>query len=98
MSRDQISGTNGDREMFTFPSSADHEQDWQLYSVAPYSAERSHNICIHTSYHGCIDKDPIFTVSVLYQHTSNPYTVLLYNLHINRGVAVVVQGRLRTLT
>ena len=29
---------NGDREMFIFPCSADHEQDWQPYPVDPYSA------------------------------------------------------------
>ena len=33
----KFSGTHGDRGIF-FPCSAEHEQDWQLYPVDPYSA------------------------------------------------------------
>ena len=29
--------TNADREIFIFPCSADHVQDWQPYPVDPYS-------------------------------------------------------------
>ena len=32
-----FSGANADREMFYFPCSAHHEQDWQPYPVDPYS-------------------------------------------------------------
>ena len=35
----KFSGANGRREkLIYFPFSADHEQDWQPYSVDPYSA------------------------------------------------------------
>ena len=34
----KISGAYGDRRIFIFPCSADHEQDWQPYPVDPYSA------------------------------------------------------------
>ena len=43
--------TNADREIFIFPSSADHEQDWQPYPVDPYC---SCYVCDHT--HLCIFK------------------------------------------
>ena len=33
----KFSGANGDREIFIFPVSADHKQDWQPYPVDPYS-------------------------------------------------------------
>ena len=33
----KFSGTHGDRGIFIFPCSADHEQDWQPYPVDPYS-------------------------------------------------------------
>ena len=32
-----------------FPCSADHEQDWQPYSVDPYSAICDDHTCKHTS-------------------------------------------------
>ena len=35
--RGQFSGANGDGNIH-FPCSDDHEQDWQPYSVGPYSA------------------------------------------------------------
>ena len=42
VSRDKFSGTNrDDRENIFFPRSADHEQDWQPYLVAPYSSAES---------------------------------------------------------
>ena len=37
VSRDQILRRERDREIFIFPCSADHEQDWQPYPVDPYS-------------------------------------------------------------
>ena len=37
---DQILSAN-EQENIHFPSSADHEQDWQPYPVDPYSAECS---------------------------------------------------------
>ena len=33
----KFSGANGDRAIFIFPCSADHEEDWQPYPVDPYS-------------------------------------------------------------
>ena len=36
VSRDQIRRHGGDREIFIFSCSADHEQDWQPYPVDPY--------------------------------------------------------------
>ena len=39
----EFSGANGDREIFSFLCSADHDQDWQPYPVDPYSA-----ICVIT--------------------------------------------------
>ena len=35
----KFSGANGHREIFNFPRSADHEQDWQPYPIDPYSAK-----------------------------------------------------------
>ena len=32
----KLSGANGDKEIFIFPWSADHEQDWQPYPADPY--------------------------------------------------------------
>ena len=55
-------------------------------------------LTIHTCicpYHGCISKNTVFTVYVLYQQTSNPPTV--QHAH-QRCVVVAVQERLRTLT
>ena len=37
VSRDQILG-HEEREKNMFPRSADHEKDWQSYSIDPYSA------------------------------------------------------------
>ena len=37
VSRHQFSGGNGDRNIH-FPCTADHEQDFKLYSADPYSA------------------------------------------------------------
>ena len=34
----KFSGANGDKGIFIFRCSADHEQDWQPYPVDPYSA------------------------------------------------------------
>ena len=41
---DKFSGANADREIFIFPCSADHKQDWQRYPVDPYSCY----MCDHT--------------------------------------------------
>ena len=38
VSRDQILRRDRGKGTIIFPCSADHEQDWQLYSVDPYSA------------------------------------------------------------
>ena len=38
VSRDQILRRKRGQENVYFPYSADHEQDWQLYPVDPYSA------------------------------------------------------------
>ena len=50
MSREaKFSGANGDRGKSNFPCSANHEQDWQLYPVDPYSAESAdRTVYIHT--------------------------------------------------
>ena len=37
---------NGDRGIFIFPCSADHEQDWQPYPDDPYSAICDEHTCI----------------------------------------------------
>ena len=57
-----------------FPYSADHEQDWQPYPVDPYSAESADHTSIYTitryvhTTDGCIHKDTMLAVFVLYQH------------------------------
>ena len=40
----KFSGTSGDRGIFIFPCSADHEQDGQPYPVDPYSCYSSNNV------------------------------------------------------
>ena len=47
VSRDQILRHARGQGNVHFPSSADHEQDWQPYPVDPYSA-----ICDGHTYHG----------------------------------------------
>ena len=49
----KFSGAYGDRGIFIFPSSADHEQDWQPYPVAPYSAKCDDHTYIHAYSHMC---------------------------------------------
>ena len=44
----KFSGTYGDRGIFLFPWSADHEQDWQPCPVDPYSAICDDHAYIHT--------------------------------------------------
>ena len=44
----KFSGTHGDRGIFLFRCSADHEQDWQPYPVDPYSAICDDHTYIHT--------------------------------------------------
>ena len=53
----KFSGANGDREIY-FSCSTDHEQDWQLYLVDPYSAENADRTCIQ--YNGVSLPDIIF--------------------------------------
>ena len=48
-SETQFSGSNEDREIYKFSSSADREQDWQSYLVDPCSAESADNTNIHTT-------------------------------------------------
>ena len=47
VSRDQILRRERGQGNIHFPCSADHEQDWQSYSVDPYSC----NMCDHTYIH-----------------------------------------------
>ena len=51
VSRDQILRHARDQGNIVFPCSADHEQDWQPYSVDPYSAICDDHTYIHTSEH-----------------------------------------------
>ena len=37
LARPNSQGTDADREIFNFPCSTDHEQDWQHHPVDPYS-------------------------------------------------------------
>ena len=39
---------------YSFPCSADHEQDWQPYPVDPYSAICDDHTYIHTYMHECV--------------------------------------------
>ena len=48
VSRDQILRHAREQGNIHFPCSADHEQDWQLYSVDPYSAICDDYTYIHT--------------------------------------------------
>ena len=50
VSRDQILRHERDREIFMFPCSGDHEQDWQPYPVDPYSYDMSEHTYIHSVY------------------------------------------------
>ena len=43
----QFLGAYGDRGIFIFPCSADHEQDWQPCPVDPYSAKCDDHTYIH---------------------------------------------------
>ena len=49
----KFSGANGDREIFYFPCSADHEQDWQPYPVDPYSCYMCYHTCRRPDSHTC---------------------------------------------
>ena len=51
VSRDQILRREQGQENVHIPCSADHEQDWQLYPVDPYSALCDDHTCIHTIIH-----------------------------------------------
>ena len=67
----KFSGTYGDRGIFIFPCSADYEQDWQPYSVDPYSA-----ICDdHITYHTYIYKSTFVGRFLLYMYI---YTFFMY--------------------
>ena len=51
VSRDQIFSHARGQGNINFPCSADHEQDWQPYSVDPYSAicdDHTYSTYIHT--------------------------------------------------
>ena len=48
VSRDQILRHARGQGIIHFPRSADHEQDWQLYPVDPYSAISDGHTYIHT--------------------------------------------------
>ena len=50
LARPNLLGANGDREISIFPCSADHEQDWQPYSVYPYFC---YMMCNHTYTYMC---------------------------------------------
>ena len=56
VSRDQILRNKRGQGNIYFPCSADHEQDWQPYSVDPCSAICDDHICviIHTYIHTAI--------------------------------------------
>ena len=47
--RDHILRREGGRGNMYFPCSADHEQDWQLYPVDPYSCYTCDHTYIRTS-------------------------------------------------
>ena len=49
VSRDQILRHARGQGNVHFPCSADHEQDWQPYSVDPYSATGVYVMTIHNS-------------------------------------------------
>ena len=51
LARPNSQARTGDREIFIFPASADHEQDWQPYPVDPYPwlYVDDHTYIIHTS-------------------------------------------------
>ena len=51
VSRDQILRHARGQGNIHFPCSADHEQDWQLYPVDPYSAICDDHTYIHTYIH-----------------------------------------------
>ena len=51
VSRDQILRHARGNENINFPCSADHEQDWQPYPIAPYSAICDDHTYIHTYIH-----------------------------------------------
>ena len=82
VSRDQILRRERGQGKLMFPCLGDHKQDWQAYPVI-YTVLKVLTIqtyisiiCIYIicAHHGCINKDIMFTVSVLYQHISNPST------------------------
>ena len=60
VSRDRISDTNADREIFDFSCSADHEQDWQPYPVDPYSCY----MCDHT--YCCVHRSRAMRILLIY--------------------------------
>ena len=49
VSETKFSGANADRELFHFPCSADHGQDWQPYPVDLYSCYMCDHTYIHKS-------------------------------------------------
>ena len=53
VSRDQILRHARGQGNVHFPCSADHEQDWQPYTVDPYSAICDDHTYIHTYIHTC---------------------------------------------
>ena len=62
VSRDQILRHERGQGIFIFPYSADHEKDWQPYSVDPYSAESADPILIHRH----ASQGPLFVMTLMW--------------------------------
>ena len=79
VSRDQILRHERGQGNIHFPCSADHEQDWQLYSVDPYSCYMYVWLYIHTYYHGVklaakVTKTPQYAIFISHISTCARHT------------------------
>ena len=74
VSRDQILRRESGQGNFHFPSSADHEQDWQPYPVDPYSCY----MCDHTYIHSPSERKCFFFSLVYTTDAGRVYLELIY--------------------
>ena len=105
----KFSGANGDRQKNNFPCSADHEQDWQPYTVDPYSAVSGGYTYAHT--YNLINIQHVFRLSfpdcflpllvvreISCDICATPYAptnfrLISYFLPTTEGTTVVVSGK-----
>ena len=73
VSRDQILRHARGQGNVHFPSSADHEQDWQPYPVDPFSAICDDHTYIHTYIHTCMAINVVSAQIKFVGHTSLMY-------------------------